>query len=112
MQFAHKKIAQQTPTAQQNAQILAQVKSLLAKNLVNIVGDTVFFYSQIWKDSASAINWMKCLQQYAILKLGHKAGLPYFFRDIKSHELRGTIVNKQVKLLLTDFESNNSESLG
>lgn len=100
MSLANKKVNQSKSSAQQNAQILAQVKSLLEKNLIKFENDEVLLYQQIWKDKASALNWIKCVHIYCVLKRGFKTTDPLTFKNIENQEIIGTFINKTAKLLI------------
>jgi hypothetical protein len=100
MIYAKKKVAVHQSTAQQNAQIIATVKALQAKNLIQFEKDTVLFYPEIWKDKNSAINWIKCIYIYCCLKKHIKIGMSLDFKNIQNNELVGTMTNGHPKILI------------
>jgi hypothetical protein len=102
MFYANKKVALKSNTAQQTAQIIANVKELESKNLVRIENNEVLLYPQIWKDKASALNWIKCLYLYCCIKKKIKDGNPLYFKNIETGELIGNM-NKKVPKILLDF---------
>jgi hypothetical protein len=107
MFYANKKTTVAANQAQQSAKILANVKSLLEKKLITINDKAIFLYPQLWKDAPSAINWMKCLQIYCILKRQIKESDTLNFYDITSQQAIGIIANKKAKLI--DFEFKHQE---
>lgn len=100
MIFANKKITVNTKSAQQTAKIIANVKNLESKNLIQFNGDTILLYPQIWKDKPSAINWIKCLYIYCNLKKKLSNDNALYFKNIETMELIGTMINKRAKVLL------------
>ncbi|MEE1944047.1 hypothetical protein VRU48_02935 [Pedobacter sp. KR3-3] len=100
MIYANKKVAVKTNIAQQTAQIIANVKELEAKNLISFAGNEVSLYPQIWKDKATALNWIKCLYLYCCLKKKIKDGNPLYFKHIETNEPLGSMVNKKPKVLI------------
>lgn len=99
MIFANKKVNLKENSAQQNAQIIANVIELEHKQLIRLTADTVFLYPQIWKDKASALNWINCLHRYYVLKRQYKSNAALYFRSIVTDELIGTYLNKKAKLI-------------
>lgn len=100
MIYANKKVAVKSNLAQQTAQIIANVKELEGKNLIRIEGNEVFLYPQIWKDKATALNWIKCLYLYCCIKKKIKDGNPLYFKHIETEELIGSMTNKKPKVLI------------
>jgi len=103
MFYANKKTTVTANKAQQTAKILANVKSLLEKKLIEITTETVFLYPQLWKDEASALNWMKCLQIYCVLRKQFKEKDTIHFVNIETKEPIGIITNSNPKLLNLKF---------
>jgi hypothetical protein len=68
MIYAKKKVQHASNLAAQTAKIIANVKELEEKNLLRLEGNEVFVYPQIWKDKATALNWIKCLHLYYMVK--------------------------------------------
>lgn len=100
MSHAKKKVVSPINKAQQTAQIIAQVKVLLAKNLIQFEQDVVLFYPEIWKDEPSAVNWMKCIYLYAKLKKIVGSSSMLYFKNIRNNEIVGTILNNNAKILM------------
>lgn len=100
MIYANKKVNVKANTAQQMALIMANIKELTDKNLIKLTSDTVFLYPQIWKDEATALNWIKCLHLYYCLKRQFKSAAPLYFKHIESEELLGSIIHKKPKVLI------------
>lgn len=100
MIYAKKKIQQTTHTASQTAKIIANVKALEEKNLLRIEGNDVFVYPEIWKDKATALNWIKCLHVYCIVKkrLGKNESL-YFKHFLNGQALGSYQQNKATVLI-------------
>jgi len=107
MFYANKKTTVTANQAQQSAKILANVKSLLEKKLIDIKDNSIFLHPKLWKDEPAAINWMKCLQIYCILKRQFKEKDTLNFYDITSNRAIGIIANKKAKLI--DFEFKHQE---
>lgn len=102
MLYAKKKVQQNANLAAQRAQIISNVNELKAKNLLRIVDNEVYVYPQIWKDKVTAVNWIKCLHVFFMLKHRFKESDTLNFRDYESGELIGSFKNKKASLLL-DF---------
>lgn len=101
MIYSNKKVQGAANTAIQNAKIIANVNALMEKNLLRIEGDNVFVYPAIWKDEATALNWIKCLHIYCRLKHRFKEKDPLNFKDYTTEELIGTFKNKKATVLFT-----------
>jgi hypothetical protein len=99
MFYANKKTTVPADQAQQTAKILANVKELLQKELVEIKVNTILLAPQLWKDETTALNWMKCLQIYCILKKQFKEKDTLHFLNIETQETIGMIANKKAKLI-------------
>lgn len=100
MIYGKKKVLQATNQAAQTAKIIANVRELEAKNLIRIEGDEVHLYPEIWKDKATALNWMKCLHLYCIMKKHFKESDPLYFKNINTGELIGSSKNKKASVLI------------
>jgi hypothetical protein len=100
MTYANKKINQSGNLAQQTAQIIANVAGLEAKKLISLSEDTVFLYPQLWKDKTIALNWIKCLHHYYVVKRKLKPANPLYFKHIETNELLGTMHLKKAKVLI------------
>ncbi|WP_256001940.1 hypothetical protein [Pedobacter deserti] len=96
--YARKKVHQQASTAAQTAKIIANVHGLAEKSLLRFEGNDVFVYPQIWKDQATAENWIKCLHIYCTVKRQLKAGEELRFRHYESGEQIAVFRNKKVIL--------------
>jgi hypothetical protein len=99
MFYANKKISQSHNSAQQMAQIIANVSALANKDLIRLTGDTVYLNPMLWKDKETARNWIKCLHQYYVVKKGFKKSGTLYFKDIDTDELIGTLINNKPKVL-------------
>ncbi len=104
MFYANKKTTATANQAQQTAKILANVKSLLEKKLISIESNSIFLQPQLWKDEPAAINWMKCLQIYCMLKRQFKETETLNFYDINTKQAIGIIANKRAKLIDLEFK--------
>lgn len=102
MFYANKKHTAPINSAEQNAKILANVKGLLEKKLIQINGNMISLYPQLWKDKDKAFNWIKCLYIYCNLKKLVKPKEALYFEDINTKQVIGSIVNNVPKLI--DFE--------
>ncbi|SOD13060.1 hypothetical protein [Pedobacter xixiisoli] len=107
MFYANKKHSAPINSAEQNAKILANVKGLLEKKLIQFNGNVVSLYPQLWKDKEKAINWIKCLYIYCNLKKQIKAKEALYFEDIITKKIIGSMVNNVPKLIEFEFEANN-----
>lgn len=102
MLYANKKVSSKANTAQQTAKIIANVKTLEEKNVIRLDTDTVLLYPTIWKDKATALNWMNCLNQYYCMKKQLKSTATLYFKNIETNELVGTVIGKKAKVLIFD----------
>lgn len=100
MIYAKKKIQNNANVAAQRAMIIANVAELEAKNLVRLEGADVYVYVEIWKDKLTAINWIKCLQVYFMVKKGFKESDTLNFRHFVTGELIGTFKNKKASVFI------------
>lgn len=100
MILANKKVNLKGNLAQQTAQIIANVNQLQEKHIVRLEEDTVYLYPKIWKDKATALNWLSCLHHYYCVKRKFKPSAPLNFKDMETEELIGTVVNKKAKVLI------------
>jgi len=107
MFYANKKHSTPINSAEQNAKILANVKGLLEKKLIQISGNVVSLYPQLWKDKVKAINWIKCLYIYCNLKKHIKPKEALYFEDITTKQPIGSMVNNLPKLIDFEFETNS-----
>lgn len=107
MFYANKKHSAPINSAEQNAKILANVKGLLEKKMVQINGNVVSLYPQLWKDKQKAINWIKCLYIYCNLKKQIKPNEALYFQDITTKQSIGSMVNKMPKLINFEFAVDN-----
>ncbi len=101
MIYSNKKVQTSANLAAQNAKIIANVNALKEKDLLRIEGNDVFVYPAIWKDQATALNWIKCLHIYCMLKHRFKEKDPLNFKDFTTGKLIGTFKNKKATLLFT-----------
>lgn len=102
MIYANKKVAVKPNSAQQTAKIIANVKELEGKNLIKLTPDTIFLYPQLWKDKATALNWINCLHYYYTIKKQLNSTTTLYFKHIETEELIGSIANKKPKVLIFD----------
>lgn len=102
MIYAKKKVQNNANLAAQRAQIIATVNELMAKNLLKITDGEVYVYPQIWKDKVTALNWIKCLHLYFMVKHRFKETDTLHFRHYESAELVGTFKNKKA-FVYTEF---------
>ena len=100
MNYANKKINQKGNLAQQTAQIISNVAILESKNLIRLDLDTVYLYPEIWKDKMAAINWIKCLHHFYVIKRQFKISAPLYFKHLATDELLGSMINKNPKILI------------
>jgi len=100
MIYAKKKVQQTASLAAQTAKIIANVKELEEKHLIRTEERTVFIYPQIWKDKATALNWIKCLHVYYKLKKRFKESDTLDFRHYESEELIGSFKHKKAAVYL------------
>lgn len=102
MIYAKKKIQHASNLAAQTARIIANVKELEEKNLLRIDGNDVFLYPQIWKDKAAALNWIKCLHLYCVVKKRFKESSALNFKHYETGQELGTFKNKTASVYI-DF---------
>lgn len=100
MIYAKKKVQNNANLAAQRAQVIANVNELMARNLLKIVEDEVYVYPEIWKDKASALNWIKCLHLYFMLKRRFKERDILNFKHYESGEMIASFKNKKPALYL------------
>ena len=100
MLYAKKKIQNNANLAGQTAKIIANVKEMEEKHILRIEGDTVFVYPEIWKDKNTALNWIKCLHLYCMVKKRFKESDTLYFKNYTTEELIGTFKNKTPKVLI------------
>ncbi|WP_214226905.1 hypothetical protein [Pedobacter sp. B4-66] len=98
MIYAKKKVQHTAHLAAQTAKIIANVKELQEKNLLKIEGNEVFIYPEIWKDKATALNWIKCLHLYCMLKLRFKESDSLLFKNYTTGEQIGAYKNKKASV--------------
>jgi hypothetical protein len=100
MIYAKKKVQHASNLAAQTAKIVANVKDLEEKNLLRLEGNEVFVYPQIWKDKATALNWIKCLHLYFMVKKRFKETDTLNFKHFETGELIGSFKNKKAKAFI------------
>lgn len=100
MIYAKKKVQHAANTAAQTAKIIANVKELEEKNIIRITDNEVELYPEIWKDKATALNWIKCLYLYCMLKKRFKESDSLFFKNITTGEIIGSYKNKKASVLI------------
>ncbi|MEJ2882786.1 hypothetical protein [Pedobacter sp. GR22-6] len=102
MIYAKKKIQNNANLAAQRAQIISIVGELMTKNLLRIEDNEVHVYPQIWKDKVGALNWIKCLHLYFMVKHRFKESDTLNFRHFDTGDLIGSFKNKKAALYI-DF---------
>ncbi|MEJ2904508.1 hypothetical protein WAE58_18845 [Pedobacter panaciterrae] len=100
MIYAKKKVQQTAHLAAQTAKIIANVKELQEKNLIRIEGNEVYVYPEILKDKPTALNWIKCLHLYCMLKKRFKESDSLFFKDYTTGEQIGAYKNKKASVTI------------
>jgi hypothetical protein len=100
MIYAKKKVQHVSNLAAQTAKIIANVTDLEEKNLLRIDGNEIFIYPQIWKDKVTALNWIKCLHLYCMVKKRFKEGDALYFKHFETGELIGSFKNKKASVLV------------
>lgn len=100
MIYAKKKIQNNANLAAQTAKIIANVNELEQKNLVRIEDNEVYVYPEIWKDKITALNWIKCLHLYCMVKKRFKESDTLLFKHYVSGELIGSFKNKKASVLM------------
>lgn len=98
MIYGKKKVQQPANLAVQTAKIIANVKELQEKNLLRIEGNEVYVYPEILKDKPTALNWIKCLHLYCMLKKRFKESDSLFFKNYTTGEQIGTYKNKKASV--------------
>lgn len=101
MIYAKKKIQNNVNLAAQTAKIIANVNELKEKNIVKIEGAEVYVYPEIWKDKATALNWIKCLHLYCMLKHKLKESDTLLFKHYTTGEVIGRFKHKKPAVLLS-----------
>ena len=99
MIYAKKKVQNNTNLAAQTAKIIANVNELEQKNLVRIKGNEVYVYPEIWKDKVTALNWIKCLHLYCMVKKRFKESDALNFKHFVTGENIGTFKNKKASVI-------------
>lgn len=99
MIYAKKKVQNTANLAAQTAKIIANVKELEEKNLIRLEEKEIYLYPDIWKDRATALNWIKCLHLYYMLKKRFKESEPLLFKHMETGELIGSFKNKKAKVI-------------
>lgn len=100
MIYANKKVQSTTNLAAQTARIIANVKELEEKNIARIEGNVVYVYPEIWKDKNTALNWIKCLHLYCMVKKRFKESDALFFRHFETSEPLGEYKHKKARVLV------------
>lgn len=100
MIYAKKKIQNNANLAAQTAKIIANVNELEQKNLVRIEDNEVYVYPEIWKDKITALNWIKCLHLYCMVKKRFKESDTLIFKHYVSGEVIGSFKNKKASVLV------------
>lgn len=98
MIYAKKKIQNNANLATQTAKIIANVTQLEQKNLVRIEGNEVYVYPEIWKDKVTALNWIKCLHLYCMVKKRFKESDTLYFKHFITGETIGSFNNKKASV--------------
>jgi hypothetical protein len=99
MIYAKKKVQNTANLAAQAAKIIANVKELEEKKLIQLEEKEIYLYPDIWKDTATALNWIKCLHLYYMLKKRFKESDSLLFRHMETAELIGSFKNKKAKVI-------------
>jgi hypothetical protein len=100
MIYAKKKVQNNANLAAQTARIIANVNELEQKNLIRIEGNEVYVYPEIWKDKVTALNWIKCLHLYCMVKKRFKESDTLYFKHYVSGEIVGSFKNKKASVLI------------
>ena len=100
MIYAKKKVQNNANLAAQTARIIANVNELEQKNLIRIEGNEVYIYPEIWKDKVTALNWIKCLHLYCMVKKRFKESDTLYFKHYISGEVVGSFKNKKASVLI------------
>jgi len=100
MIYAKKKVQNNANLAAQTAKIIANVNELEQKNLIRIEDNEVYVYPEIWKDKITALNWIKCLHLYCMVKKRFKESDTLIFKHYVSGEVIGSFKNKKASVLV------------
>lgn len=100
MIYAKKKVQNNANLAVQTAKIIANVNELEQKNLLRIEANDVYIYPEIWKDKATALNWIKCLHLYCMIKKRFKENDTLNFKHYVSGALIGSFKNKKATVTI------------
>lgn len=100
MIYAKKKVQNNANLAAQTAKIIANVNELEQKNLLRIEANDVYIYPEIWKDKATALNWIKCLHLYCMIKKRFKESDHLNFKHYVSGALIGNFKNKKATVTI------------
>ena len=100
MIYAKKKVQNNANLAAQTAKIIANVNELEQKNLIRIEDNEVYVYPEIWKDKITALNWIKCLHLYCMVKKRFKESDTVIFKHYVSGEVIGSFKNKKASVLV------------
>lgn len=95
MIYAKKKVQNNVNLAAQTAKIIANVNELEQRNLIRIEGNEVYVYPEIWKDKVTALNWIKCLHLYCMVKKRFKESDTLHFKHFSTGEIIGSFKNKK-----------------
>ncbi|SMC69481.1 hypothetical protein [Pedobacter nyackensis] len=99
MIYAKKKVQNNANLAAQTAKIIANVNELEQKNLIRIEGNEIYVYPEIWKDKVTALNWIKCLHLYCMVKKRFKESDTLYFKHYVSGDVVGSFKNKKASVL-------------
>nr|WP_121269466.1 hypothetical protein [Pedobacter schmidteae] len=100
MIYAKKKVQNNVNLAAQTAKIIANVNELEQRNLMRIEGNEVYLYPEIWKDKVTALNWIKCLHLYCMVKKRFKESDSLHFKHFSTGEIIGAFKNKKASTTL------------
>lgn len=100
MIYAKKKIQNNNNLAAQTAKIITNVTELEQKNLVKIDENVVYVYPEIWKDKVTALNWIKCLHLYCMVKKRFKESDTLYFKHFITGETIGSFKNKKAHVTI------------
>lgn len=71
------------------AKVIAGVVKLMLNSSINITGNVVFLFPELWYNNKAAAAWMKNLYLYCRLVNGHREGMALYFKNIETGELMG-----------------------
>lgn len=71
------------------AKVIAGVTELIQRRAINITGNVVFLYPELWYNRETAAAWMKNLYLYCRLANNHPDGMALYFKNIETGELMG-----------------------